>query len=48
MIAAVGVFAPPPAGDAVITADVEDDVADAGTADVGANVMGESGGITMK
>ena len=48
MIAAVGVFAPSPAGDAVIRADVEDDIPDAGNVDVGANVMGESGGITRK
>jgi len=47
MIAAVGVFAPSPAG-AVITADVEDDVANVGDIDVGANVMEELGGITKK
>ena len=46
MIAAVGVFAPSPAGDAA--PDVEDDVADVGNVDVGANVMEELGGIIKK
>ena len=46
MIAAVGVFAPSPAGDAA--PEVEGDVADIGDVDVGANVIEELGGIIKK
>jgi len=48
MIATVGFFAPSPADGAVLTAHIEDNVADADNVYVGANVVGELGVITRE